>query len=62
MNRIVLIATALLVTVISNGQGRPSAGRIDRFVITSSGILTPRDISVWLPEGYDSTRRYEVQP
>ncbi|MBM3432885.1 MAG: esterase [Bacteroidetes bacterium] len=38
----------------------PSAGRIERIDSFRSKYVTPRNVDVWLPEGYDPAKKYAV--
>jgi predicted alpha/beta superfamily hydrolase len=39
---------------------RVSAGRLERLPALASGHVDPRPVDVWLPPGYDGTRRHAV--
>ena len=49
----------MLWPISSNGL-EASPGRVDRFTLAPSGLAAQRNIDVWLPEGYDTTRKYAV--
>lgn len=38
----------------------PGAGRIERIDSFKSKYVTPRNVDVWLPEGYDASNKYAV--
>lgn len=59
------IAILLLLATYTGFEGYsqlPSvnSGRIDRYEQFPSRYVTPRNVDVWLPEGYDSSKRYAV--
>lgn len=37
-----------------------NAGKIEHYLSFQSSFVGPRNIDIWLPEGYDSTLRYPV--
>jgi predicted alpha/beta superfamily hydrolase len=59
-NIFILIATAMMLWPISSNGLEASPGRVDRLTLTPSGLGAQRNIEVWLPEGYDTTRKYAV--
>jgi len=61
MKKILIAAAGAFMIFQVNGAGQtPAAGRIERLVMTPSEIRQERNIDVWLPEGYDTTRKYAV--
>lgn len=56
-----LIAT-LLVSLLSMAQDIPQvvSGRIERVTNFQSKYVTPRNIDIWLPDGYSASERYDV--
>ncbi len=59
-NIFVFIATVMLLWPVSSKELEGSPGRVDRHTLTPSGLGAQRNIDVWLPEGYDTTRKYAV--
>ena len=61
MKEIILLTASLLLSgqVICQ-EIKVSSGKAESVSITSEYIKTPRDIIVWLPSGYDSTKKYAV--
>jgi predicted alpha/beta superfamily hydrolase len=59
-NIFILIATSMMLWPISSNGLEASPGRVDRLTLTPSGLGAQRNIEVWLPEGYDTTRKYAV--
>lgn len=47
---------------MANGQGlqKPVSGKIDRIKDFPSLLTEPRNIDIWLPEGYDGKRKFAV--
>jgi len=61
MKGILILSTALMFQMMTPAHGEiPPGGKIERFIITSSEIRAPRDVSVWLPADYDTTKNYAV--
>jgi len=59
-NIFIITATAILLLPV-NGKGlEASPGRVDKLALMSSGLGGLRNIDVWLPEDYDTTRKYAV--
>lgn len=56
----ILTAAAMMFWTVGNNELEASPGRVDRLTLTPSGLGTERNIDVWLPEGYDATRKYAV--
>jgi predicted alpha/beta superfamily hydrolase len=54
------IATVMMLWPVSSKGLEASPGRVDRLTLTPSGLGTQRNIDVWLPEGYDTTKKYAV--
>jgi enterochelin esterase-like enzyme len=60
MNRIPFLLFVLFgVTSVLQAQ-TPSSGSLRRYVRFGSEQVPPREVAVWLPEGYDSTKKYAV--
>ena len=56
----VLIAIIMMLWPVSSKVLEASPGRVDRLTLTPSGLGAERNIDVWLPVGYDTTRKYAV--
>src|SRR5271165_2111346 len=58
------ILTVLLILAgnIAIAQNLPkvASGRIQRLENFPSKLVTPRNVDVWLPEGYDTNKKYSV--
>lgn len=54
-----LLTGCLLLTSYIQAQV-PSSGNLRRYPAFPSERVPPRNVDVWLPEGYDSTKRYAV--
>jgi predicted alpha/beta superfamily hydrolase len=59
-NIFIITATAMLLWPISSKGLEASPGRVERFTLTPPGLGGQRNIDVWLPEDYDTTRKYAV--
>lgn len=55
----IVAAVVLFMPIPLTGQ-TPSAGRIEKLVLTPSEIRQVRNIDVWLPEGYNTIQKYAV--
>lgn len=56
-----LLALCLSAASLCHGQlPTPSSGSVQRFELFKSIHVRPRNVDVWLPEGYDPSRRYDV--
>lgn len=60
MNRAAVICILALITGIAAAQSDNSCGRIERHTLTGAEIVMPRNIDVWLPADYDTTKKYAV--
>jgi enterochelin esterase-like enzyme len=49
----------LLLTFMGNAQ-TVSTGKLETFTAFESEFVTPRDVSVWLPDGYSDNEQYSV--
>lgn len=56
------LIAALLTVCLTSAQEIPQvvSGRIERVANFQSKYVTPRNIDIWLPEGYSSTEKYDV--
>ena len=59
-NIFILIGTVMMLWPVSSNGLEASPGRVDRLTLTPSGLGSQRNIDVWLPEGYDTTKKYAV--
>ncbi len=50
----------VLTGLVQAQRPTPSSGRIDRIDSFASKYVTPRNIDVWLPAGYDPSKKYSV--
>ena len=57
-----LIAVFILISVTVKSQNiqKVSSGKIDHIENFPSKLVEPRSIDIWLPEGYDSRKKFEV--
>jgi enterochelin esterase-like enzyme len=56
-----LLLTIVIVTIVSFGQSPvPAAGTIRRFENFPSRYIRPRNVDVWLPDKYSSSKKYNV--
>jgi predicted alpha/beta superfamily hydrolase len=60
MKKILFIAFALLSVVLYAQTPKVSTGRIDHIENFPSRWVEPRNIEVWLPDGYDAHEKYSV--
>jgi enterochelin esterase-like enzyme len=58
---LIFLYIALQITIVE-AQNLPkvSAGSLQRFADFQSKYVAPRNVDVWLPEGYDATQKYAV--
>jgi predicted alpha/beta superfamily hydrolase len=56
---IIILFTVMFFSLTAKGQ-TVCCGRTDRITIASPELKESRTIDVWLPEGYDTTRKYAV--
>lgn len=62
------LAVILAIAVAACATGKPepvpvqvpSTGRVERLAVFPSKYVTPRNVDVWLPDGYSSATRYDV--
>lgn len=54
-----ILIPVLLLTFIANAQ-KASAGKLETFTAFESEFITPRDVNVWLPDGYSDKEKYSV--
>ncbi|HSO86759.1 MAG TPA: alpha/beta hydrolase-fold protein [Draconibacterium sp.] len=61
MNKLILLLQ-LFVSVNVSAQNLPevAAGKIERMESFSSQFVAPRNIDIWLPEGYNTNNKYSV--
>jgi predicted alpha/beta superfamily hydrolase len=61
MNKLLLLFL-LLISVIVTAQNLPkvASGKIERMENFSSQFVVPRNVDVWLPEGYNTNTKYKV--
>ena len=61
MNKLLLLLL-LLISVIVTAQNLPkvASGKIERMENFPSQLVAPRNIDVWLPEGYNTNNKYSV--
>jgi len=55
-----LITFCFMVSIINAQPIKVSSGRVERWSNYSSKYVLPRNIDVWLPEGYSSDKQYAV--
>lgn len=58
--KIILLYFLLLVTLSGRTQENTKHGRLIRYEDFQSRYIPPRNVDVWLPEGYTPTRKYNV--
>lgn len=61
MKRLLILISCMIMFFPLPGKGQKvCCGTIDRITISPVELNEPRTIDVWLPEGYDTTRKYAV--
>jgi len=55
-----LVGLAVGATAVAQDVVQVESGRVERMPAFQSRFVAPRNVDVWLPEGYTSTRRYQV--
>lgn len=60
MTAAALLTLALMNQPTSDPLQIPSTGRIDRLPFFASKHVTARNVDVWLPEGYDDSKKHSV--
>lgn len=53
-----LLLTLSVLTI--NAEVKVSAGRVDEYPAFKSEYVAPRNVNVWLPEGYTTDQKYDV--
>jgi len=54
------LITLLLIPVLHAQLPRPASGSIRRVVNFPSRFVEPRNVDIWLPDGYDPKKKYAV--
>jgi enterochelin esterase-like enzyme len=57
--QVLILSVIMFLPVTVKGQ-QVCCGKAERIILTPSEINEPRNIDVWLPEGYDTTKKYAV--
>jgi predicted alpha/beta superfamily hydrolase len=60
MNKVILFFMLSSLTGLSVAQVNNSSAKVERHVISGEEIKIPRNVDVWLPADYDTTRKYAV--
>ena len=60
MRLLAFISASLLATSFAAAQTWSGQGTLVHHVISGTRITSPRNVDVWLPENYDTTRSYSV--
>ncbi len=61
MNKIYLLLLLFFsLSISAQNQPKVSSGKIERLENFSSQFVSPRNIDVWLPEGYNTANKYNV--
>lgn len=63
MNRLRLLLSSLVLILGSTAFAqlpRVASGKLERIENLASNYITPRNVDVWLPEGYDGKKKYAV--
>jgi predicted alpha/beta superfamily hydrolase len=60
MKNLIYLTLSLFLVFGGNARAEVSKGTLERITNFPSINVAPRNIDIWLPEGYDSTRKYAV--
>jgi len=62
-NAFFILATLLITSACAENNSRMATvdtGQLDKIEDFPSSFVTPRDVQIWLPEGYDTRKKYAV--